>query len=221
MRSHGWSGNAPATDQEAIDRILDAAEAIVADRGTSLRIADVARSLGVTRQTVYRYFPSAESLLIVSAMRSANGFLDQFAAHLRELTEPAEAIVEGVAFAVEQLAGDRQMEHLLTIRTQDGSTAMLTSDTAMAFGRSMLHQLNVDWETHGYDEAALDELAEIGLRTLHSLLSDPGQPARDGLELRRLVARWIGPAVVYPKLAQVMVALQPPVAGPKRRKSSA
>ncbi len=47
---------------------------------------------------------------------------------------------------------------------------MLTSDTAMSFGRLMLHQLNVDWEKHGYDEAALDELAEIGLRTLHSLL---------------------------------------------------
>lgn len=221
MRSHGWSGNAPATDEEAIDRILDAAEAIVADRGTSLRIADVARALGVTRQTVYRYFPSADSLLIVSAMRSANGFLDQFAAHLGELTEPAEAIVEGVAFAVEQLEGDRQMEHLLTIRTQDGSTAMLTSDTAMTFGRSMLHQLNVDWEKHGYDEAGLDELAEIGLRTLHSLLSDPGQPARHGIELRRFVARWMAPAIVYPQLAQVMASLEPPRPGPKRRRSSA
>ena len=114
MRSHGWSGNAPATDEEAIDRIHRRAEAIMAERGTSLRIADVARALGVTRQTVYRYFPSAESLLIVSAMRSANGFLDQLAAHLGELTEPAEAMVEGVAFAAEQLAGrppDRASSH--------------------------------------------------------------------------------------------------------------
>ncbi len=221
MRSHGWSGNAPATDEEAIDRILDAAETIVAERGPSLRIADVARTLGVTRQTVYRYFPSAETLLIVSAMRSANGFLDQFAAHLGELTEPAEAIVEGVAFAVEQLTGDRQIEHLLTSRTRDGSTAMLTSDTAMTFGRSMLHQLNVDWEKHGYDEAALDELAEIGLRTLHSLLTDPGQPPRTGIELRRFVARWMGPAIVYPKLASAMASLRPPEPGPKRRRSSA
>jgi AcrR family transcriptional regulator len=221
VRSHGWSGNAPATDEEAIDRIIDAANAIVAERGPSLRIADVARALGVTRQTVYRYFPSAESLLIVSAMRSANGFLDQLAAHLSELSEPAEAMVEGVAFAAEQLAGDRQMDHLMTVRTQSGSSAMLTSDTAMSFGRSMLHQLNVDWDKHGYDEAALDELAEIGLRTLHSLLVDPGQPARDGIELRRFLARWLGPAIVYPKLAQAMNALQPPAPGPRRRRTSA
>lgn len=221
MPSRGWSGNAPATEQEAIDRILDAAEAIVAERGPSLRMADVARALGVTRQTVYRYFPSAEALLIVCAMRSADGFLDQFAAHLSDVTEPAEAIVEGVAFAVEQLAGDRQFDHVLSTRTQDGSSAMLTSDTAMTFGRSMLHQLNVDWEQHGYDEAALDELAEIGLRTLHSLLTDPGQPPRTGIELRRFVARWLGPVIMYPKLTQMMAALQPPEPGPKRRRNTA
>ena len=221
MRSHGWSGNAPATDEEAIERILDAADAIAAERAPSLRIADVARALGVTRQTVYRYFPSAESLLIVGAMRSANGFLDQLSAHLGDVTDPAEAMIEGVAYAAEQLAGDRQMDHLLNIRTQSGSSAMLTSDTAMSFGRLMMHQLNVDWEKHGYDEAALDELAEIGLRTLHSLLTDPGQPARTGVELRRFVARWLGPAIVHPKLASAMESLRPPEPGPKRRRSSA
>ncbi|PRC44399.1 TetR family transcriptional regulator, partial [Mycobacterium sp. ITM-2017-0098] len=57
MRSHGWGGNTPASDEEAIDRILSAAEKIVADRGSAMRIADVARELAVTRQTVYRYFP--------------------------------------------------------------------------------------------------------------------------------------------------------------------
>jgi AcrR family transcriptional regulator len=193
----------------------------MAERGPSLRIADVARALGVTRQTVYRYFPSAESLVIVSAMRSANGFLDQLAAHLGEVTDPAEAMIEGVAYAAEQLAGDRQMDHLLTIRTQSGSSAMVTSDTAMSFGRLMMHQLNVDWEKHGYDEPALDELAEIGLRTMHSLLTDPGQPARTGIELRRFVGRWLGPAIVYPKLASAMESLRPPDVGPKRRRSSA
>jgi hypothetical protein len=44
VRSHGWSGNAPATDEKAIDRILDAADDIIAERGSSMRIADVART---------------------------------------------------------------------------------------------------------------------------------------------------------------------------------
>lgn len=208
MRSHGWSGNAPASDEEAIDRILDVADEIIAERGSAVRIADVARTLGVTRQTVYRYFPGNEELLLASAMRSADGFLDQLAEHIRGMTEPVTAIVEGVAFAVEQLAGDPQFGHLLRGRAKDGSTVSLTSDTAMAFGRSMLHRLDVDWERNGFDEAALDELAELGLRTFHSILVDPGQPERDGVSMRRFVARWLGPAIVYPRLAQTMEALQ-------------
>jgi AcrR family transcriptional regulator len=221
VRSHGWSGNAPATDEEAIDRILDAADDIIAERGSAVRIADVARTLGVTRQTVYRYFPGTQELLLVSAMRSADGFLDQLAEHISGLTEPVAAMVEGVAFAVETLAGDRQIENLLSGRARSGSSVSLTSDTARAFSRSMLHRLAVDWESHGFDEAGLDELAEVSLRTFHSLLVDPGQPPRDGIALRRFLARWLGPVIVYPRLAQAMDALQPVAPGPRRRRPSA
>lgn len=224
MRSHGWSGNAPATDEEAIDRILDVADEIIAERGTAVRIADVARTLGVTRQTVYRYFPGTDELLLGSAMRSADGFLDQLAEHISGLTEPVAAMVEGVAFAAETLAGDPQIANLLNNGSKDGSAVSLTSDTARAFGRSMLHRLDVDWERHGFDEAALDELAELGLRTFHSILVDPGEPARDGVALRRFIFRWLGPAIVYPKLTQVMEALMPasprPEARPRRARSS-
>ena len=219
MRSHGWSGNTPATDEEAIDRILDAADDIIAERGSSVRIADVARTLGVTRQTVYRYFPGTEELLLASAMRSAHGFLDQLADHINGLTEPAAALVEGVAFAVETLADDTQFANLLRGGSKSGSTVSLTSDTAKAFSRSMLHRLDVDWENQGYYEEALDELAELGLRPFHSMLVDPGQPARDGIALRRFLLRWLGPAIVFPRLAQAMDALQPPAL--KRRWVSA
>jgi AcrR family transcriptional regulator len=217
VRSHGWSGNTPATDEEAIDRILDAADDIIADRGSSVRIADVARTLGVTRQTVYRHFPGTEELLLASAMRTADGFLDQLADHISGLKEPAAALVEGVAFAVETLADDTQFANLLRNGSKSGSTVSLTSDTAKAFSRAMLHRLDVDWEGQGYDEEALDELAELGLRTFHSMLVDPGQPPRDGIALRRFLARWLGPAIVYPRLAQAMDALQPPALKPARR----
>ena len=48
MRSHGWAGNTPASDEEAIGRILNAADKIIDERGPAMRIADVARALGVT-----------------------------------------------------------------------------------------------------------------------------------------------------------------------------
>ncbi len=72
--------------------------------------------------------------------------------------------MEGIAFAVERLADDAQFANVLRNGSKSGSTVSLTSDTSRAFSRSMLHRSDVDWDSHGFDEAALDELAELGLR---------------------------------------------------------
>lgn len=209
MRSRGWAGRWPASDEEAIARILDAADEVVSERGSAMRIADVARTLGVTRQTVYRYFPKTEALLVASAMRAADGFIDQLSEHVGGMTDPVAAMVESVSYTVERLAGDPQFENLLASR-ENGSRASLTSDTALSFARTILRRFDIDWEQQGFDEEALDELAEICLRTMHSMLVDPGQPAREGAALRRFVARWLGPAIVYPRLAQVVNVIDSP-----------
>lgn len=214
MRSHGWSGNTPSSDEEAIERILDAADRIIDERGSAMRIADVARALGVTRQTVYRYFPGTQALLVASAMRSADGFLDRMAAHLGGVTDPVVAMTEGMAFAIEELASDNQVEFVLSQRHRGGQKVSIISDTALAFGRSMLHRYDIDWESYGFDEAALDELNEFSLRVLHSFLADPGRPPRSGTDLRRYLTRWLGPAIAYPQLVRALDALQTP--GPPR-----
>ncbi|OBG59898.1 TetR/AcrR family transcriptional regulator [Mycobacterium sp. E3339] len=218
MRSHGWAGNTPASDEEAIERILDAADTIVEERGSALRIADVARALGVTRQTVYRYFPGTQALLVASAMRSADGFLDRMAAHLGGVTDPVVAMTEGLAFAIEELACDNQVEFVLNQRR--GHKVAIVSDTALAFGRSMLHRYDIDWESYGFDDAGLDELNEFSLRLLHSFLTDPGRPARSGADLRRYLTRWLGPAIAYPQIMRAMDALQGPEPQRTRRRPS-
>ena len=43
--------------------ILEAAAAVVADRGEQASMADVAAAAGMARATVYRYFPNREALL--------------------------------------------------------------------------------------------------------------------------------------------------------------
>jgi AcrR family transcriptional regulator len=214
VRSHGWSGNTPASDEEAITRILDAADEIIAERGSAMRIADVARLLGVTRQTVYRYFPGTEALLLATALRSGDGFLEQLAHHVRGETDPVNAMIEGMAFAIENLAQDDRIGFILAGLTRgEGS---ITSDTALAFSRSMLHRIEVDWEANGFDDAALDELSEFCLRVLYSFLVDRGQAPRDADDLRQFLARWVGPAIIYPRFADAMNSLTK-VAAPQRR----
>ncbi len=205
MRSRGWAGATPASDEEAIARILDAVDEVVAEHGSAIRLADVARKLGVTRQTVYRYFPNADALLIASAMRAVDGFIDQVVEHVRGVNDPVSALVECISFAVETLTGDPQLEGLLTRRQEGEAVTSLTSDTAKTFCLSFLHRLDVDWQLHGFDRAALDELAEMTLRTVQSMLIDPGEPPRSARALRSFVARWLGPAILYPRMASLSI----------------
>ena len=204
-RRHGWSGNTPGSDEEAINRILDAADEIIAERGSAMRIADVARSLGVTRQTVYRYFPGTEALRLATAMRSGNGFLDQLAAHVGAETDAVTAVVEGLAFAIENLSKDDRITFILSARGEMAPS--LTADTALAFSRSMLHRYDVDWDANGFDESALSDLAEFLLRILYSFLVDTNQAPRGGENLRTFLARWVGPAVIYPRFAGAMESI--------------
>lgn len=215
MRSRGWAGSTPSSDEEAISRILSAVDEEVAEKnGATIRLADVARRLGVTRQTVYRYFPNADALLMASGMRAVNGFIDQVAHHVSGLEDPVAVVVECVAFGVENLVGDPQLESLLTARNDGEPVTSLSSDTAISVCLTAFHQLEVDWELHGFDALALRALAEMTLRTVQSMLTDPGEAPREGLALRRFVARWLGPAILYPRMASL--SIYDPPASPDR-----
>ena len=203
MRSRGWAGATPASDEEAIDRILDAVDDVIVEQGSAIRLADVARKLGITRQTVYRYFPNADALLIASSMRAVDGFIDQVVEHVGGLTDPVSAVVESVSFGIENLVGDPQLENVLTRRQEGEAVTSLTSDTAITFCLSVFRRFDVDWELHGFGDAALRDLCEMTARTVQSLLTDPRQAPQDGAELRRFIARWLGAAVLYPRMMSV------------------
>jgi AcrR family transcriptional regulator len=195
VRTHGWSGSAPATDEEAIARILKAAGKAIDAKGADFSITDVARTLGVTRQTVYRYFPSTETLLVAAAVHAATDFLDRMAAHLQGITDPQEAVAEGIATALEWLPKDKHIGLLIVPGRADAHTESVTSDVAVQFANSMLRRFDVDWAGLGFSDANLDELAEHLLRIIQSFVVDPGRPPRQGVELRDYLKRWVGSAV--------------------------
>ncbi|UGT44732.1 TetR/AcrR family transcriptional regulator [Nocardia yamanashiensis] len=195
MRTHGWSGTAPADDTEAVERILTAARTAIQRAGADFTMAEIARELGVTRQTVYRYFPNADALLAATALAEAGAFLDVLAAHLSAFRDPAGAVVEGIAYALERIPEDPYISLLLTPGRAGTFSAGVTSDGALAFSRAMLERFAVDWNAAGVDSAHLDELAEHMLRTVQSFVLDPGRPPRRGADLRAYLTTWIAPAL--------------------------
>jgi AcrR family transcriptional regulator len=201
MRTHGWSGSAPATDEEAVERILTAASRAIDERGADISIADVARTLGVTRQTVYRYFPSTDALLVGAAVHAATDFLDRLAAHLHGITDPVDAVTEALATALEWLPEDTHIGLLVTPGRPDAHSESVTSDVALQFANSMVRRFDVDWAALGHTDAELDELAEHLLRIIQSFVIDPGRPPRTGEQLRAYLRRWVGSAVRPPSAA--------------------
>lgn len=197
MRTHGWSGATPADDDEAIARILDAARRRIDLSGKDFGISDVAKDVGVTRQTVYRYFPSTEALLFATSVAEVGPFLDTLAVHVRKIHDPAEAVVEGIAHTLERLPHERYLGLLLTPGKASAFSAGVTSDMAMTFGRSIVERFNVDWAAAGIVDDDLDQLVEFMLRIFQSLVIDPGRPPHRGKELRALLRRWIAPAISF------------------------
>lgn len=198
VRTHGWAGAAPASDEEAVARILAAAGKAIDERGADFSIADVARTLGVTRQTVYRYFPSTEALLMQAGVIAASDFLERLSTHLQGITDPADAATEAIATALEWLPKDKHIGLLLSPGRTPALTESVTSDLGLQFAQSVVRHFDVDWGAAGFDDNDLDELAEHLLRVIQSFVIDPGRPPRTGAALRGYLRRWVAPALNTP-----------------------
>lgn len=190
VRTHGWRGDQPRDDAEARDRIIGATLRCIDRYGAKTRLADVAKDLGVTRQTVYSYFAGTEELLVAAAEQAVGGFLDRLTAHVAPIGDDAEILAEGMFYTFDRLPDDPYLGILLASGRTGTFTQGITSPTAMAFGRALLTRFDIDWTARGYTGTDLDELAELMLRLLQSFVIDPGHPPRSPQEFRAYLRRW-------------------------------
>ncbi|MXP19917.1 TetR family transcriptional regulator [Gordonia sp. HNM0687] len=194
MRTHGWGGRVPVNDDEARARILEATRTTIDRRGTSTGLADVARELGVTRQTVYRYYAGIDELLAATAVQAVDALLERIAVRLRGIEQPDVAVVEGLVAVRDELRDDDYVGLLLRAdRVSAPVVGEFTSELGRTFARSIIDRMDVDWTACGYTDDDLGTLIEILLRTLQSMVLDPSD--RDGDDMRRFLDAWAGAAV--------------------------
>lgn len=199
MRAHGWAGRPPSDATEARARILTATRERLAEFGTT-STAEIAEHVGVTRQTVYRYFPTTEDLLNAAATEAVADLTADLVEHVRAHLvatggDAGDAVVEGVAYVFEHLRGDPALNRLIAPGRLGSTVADLTSSASIDLGRTLIAGFGIDWDALGWDEARQRELVEHLLRTLQSLILDPGDPVRTGPELREYLQRWLAPTV--------------------------
>jgi AcrR family transcriptional regulator len=196
MRTHGWGGRPPSDDAEARARIVAATKRCIDRFGPAkTNLADVAGDLGVTRQTVYRYFANIDELLTAAAMSSAEDFIERLAEQVKDLRDAVEILVEAMAWTTERLPSERYVGVLLAAGRRDTLTRGITSPTALAFARASMERFPIRWSDAGLDEAELNELAEIMLRLIETFVLDSGDPPRSAEDLRSFLRRWFGPVV--------------------------
>ncbi len=180
MRTHGWGGDPPASDEEAVERIVDAATACIDRVGADVDMATVAGSVGITRQTLYRYFANRDALIAEATTRAGGPFVERLMRHLAAI-DSDRPIVDAVLFCLDELPRDRQLSVLFAPRSFNPS---VVSDRSLSFTMAVLDELP---DGGGVPFEQRQVVVELVVRLLQSLLADPATADRDRDELRRFL----------------------------------
>ena len=196
MGHHGWQGNPPRTEDDARQRIIAATVSCVGRLGPArTTVSVVAAELGVTRQTVYRYYPSHAELLGAVAQAGLADFVERMTKHLSGFTTPADVAIESIVFCVETIPREPSIGLLFQAGEAEVFSREATSSMAFAVGADILRRIPVDWSEIGVQDSELDGLAEMLMRLFASFLQYPADPPYSSDDIRRMARRWLGPAL--------------------------
>ncbi len=162
------------------DRLLDAAlEAATIHGITKLSMGDVARRADLSRQTLYRYFPSKDALITAVVTTETASLIEQVVDAARRLDDPRASLEAGILAALRVVRDhpllDRlvrtEPEALLPLLTAEGSPAMVQV-------RTIVELLLAERRPPGLtDDIALRRFADIVARLLISYaVSAPDDP---------------------------------------------
>lgn len=193
MSTRGWSGQPPASADLARERLMDAAIACLQRYGLEkTAMSDVAAAAGVTKPTIYTYFESRDDLLNSALTRAGRALGERLIQHARRFPTPADQVVESVLFCLREIPNEPGLA--VTTRSQSdgfGSRAALRP-AGLAIARHVLGELLTD-STDLLED--VDEIAEILIRWMLSLLTLDGPAPREEHELRALLHRRMIPGL--------------------------
>ena len=189
-----WAGRPPADDAEATQRIRDAARRCIDRSGVNVRIAEVARELGVSRPTIYRHYASGQAVLLAVALESIEPLRARVASMDVDLrASPAEVVAEVGCLLFEWLSRDSQLRQLTRFGA-GGATDDVTSSAALLLTCGLIERAGSAFDVPSHADQ-LDEVAELVTRLVHSMIERPALLARRTVEQREILRRWITAAV--------------------------
>lgn len=168
--------NRPTIEQ----RLLAAAfEAATIHGIAKLSMGDVARRAELSRQTLYRYFPSKDALLAAVVTTETTLLIEQVVGAARELDDPRASLEAGL-FAALRVVRDHPLLDRLVRTEPEALLPLLTAESspAMIQVRSIVELLVAERRPPGLvDDVALRRFADMVARLLISYaISAPDDP---------------------------------------------
>jgi TetR/AcrR family transcriptional regulator len=112
-------------DEEARSRLLDAAARCIVRRGnTQFRMGELADEAGVSRSTVYRYFPGRDDVLLALTLMRVDNALGELVRSLRFPDDPVQSLPEMVLVPVGSVEGNPLNEALFAAESTAVATAL-------------------------------------------------------------------------------------------------
>lgn len=174
-------------------RILDAAIQCVKQWGIEkTNLNDIAKQTGVTRATVYSYFPGKNEVIHIALLQSGYTFGARLIDHSNQFELTQDRLLESVIFAVEQLP----QEPYLTVITQANLSSYINQDAlSNQEGQHIcLAIFREIFKNEAIEDDELIEITELTTRLTLSLLLLKGPIPRSSDELRSFLKRRLLPA---------------------------
>ncbi|MEU5842827.1 TetR family transcriptional regulator [Rhodococcus sp. NPDC047139] len=162
--------------------ILDAMRELLAERDWSaVTMSDVARTAGISRQTLYKEFSSRQGLAQGYALRLVDEFVDAVADSVyAHVGDARAALVDGFAFFFEASAADPLVRSLLDGEAKPDLLRLITTDAAPILERGasrLTETFHHSWI--GASETDAGILARAVVRVALSFVSMPPTSGRD------------------------------------------
>ena len=193
MSTRGWSGQPPTNAEQAKARLMDAALACLQRYGLEKTgVGDIAAAAGVSKPTIYNYFSSRDELLQAALGRAGRALGARIIAHARSFSEPAEQVVEAILFCLREIPNEPGLAVSTRSHSDGFGERAALRPTGIAIAEHVLTEIFTDRPDLLND---IDEVGEILVRWMLSLLAVDGPVPRSEQELRALLHRRMIPGL--------------------------
>jgi TetR/AcrR family transcriptional regulator len=186
-------------DREAADLLLGAAERCIVRRGTArVAMAEVADEAGVTRSTLYRYFPNRTELITALLLARAEALVAGAVASLPDPDDAAKSLPRLILYPIETVAGTPVTDALFSPQSEGLATSVeYESDALFELSYRHFGPVLTRWQAMGQLHADLDMPTTVRWLIAQAvlLLSSPWRAAPP--ETRRaLVEKYVARALL-------------------------